>query len=892
MSKLYFKDLKVVINYIKDNTDILSFILTDINQTDKLAETTSDNTFIFCPLHDETKKPSFCINTKLHIFKCFGCQASGDIIKWTQLYHNLDLIEAIEYISKQSNLDLSSFCRSLTVDEQLLNRYNTIFNRVGEWCHTQLLYNNSLLEWYLTDTGFNRDQLSTYKVGYCPNVDLLVQFLFSSIPNLSRQEISKLELDNTLQFNNALIYPIYNLQGNIARIYTKPLTPSPLATYKYLGTSHNHPLFQKDLVFGLYQLKNSLRQIQHKITLCEGFKAAIAANGVAVMGTSITDDQIKTLHSVHCKQLNVCFDGDQAGYIASIKLIEEIYRFNGINIKIVQLPLDTQPDSIIKNIGKDTLDSLISHAKLPIEYFISNRYDLNQQLSLETKYSLLNDIAPILAKMDTINIDLNSSYLSHILQSDANSIKDYVLNIKIANTNLFNSKAESDILHYILLDPTKWSKLQSLLYTEEHFALSNHRKIFHTIVKSYKEYQTAITAKIIEDKLKLLYITDFALLSECVTTIANTQPEYSFDAAVQIVLDLWRRRNTISQIDDLKTHLYDLSTLPLDAIHKFRKSSVSNLDMRDNQLCDPIRVADKIDQMLVNRQTNGNRILGFDFAPSGLSTLNFLLSGIQLGHYYVIAANQGVGKSALALNIVNPIAIDQKIPTLWIAQEMPEEDNVLRLYSMRTGINNNRMQAGNFKTQDEYLLYCKARDEYASSNLYFRRPVSGTIDEVFAIIEEYKFKYGIQVVVWDYIQLVQPTYDQRSMSREQVLSHASTVLQQQVAGTLGLATIAVAQLNRDAYKKGELRDSEKIGGSYKITQDASDVIIPAEKTPQQIEDGGKEHGNRFLLLDKRRGGVSDFCLHADFDQHTTISLKWRECMTIDELSGFSNVINN
>jgi replicative DNA helicase len=221
---------------------------------------------------------------------------------------------------------------------------------------------------------------------------------------------------------------------------------------------------------------------------------------------------------------------------------------------------------------------------------------------------------------------------------------------------------------------------------------------------------------------------------------------------------------------------------------------------------------------------------------------------------------------------------------------MTEEELVMRLCSIRSNINNNRLQVGLFNSPDEYIAYRTALDDYAKGALYIKRPQAGNIDEILSICEEFKFKYGIRGVTWDYMQLVTPTRDQRGMTDTQILGEASVIMTNRVAGTLGLASMCIAQLNRQDYKKGVVREAENMGGAYKIAQDATDVITLIEKTDKQIVEQGRERGNRIINVDKRRGGPSDILINAMLDKHDKISLKFSECVTPQEMIGFTSAM--
>jgi hypothetical protein len=109
-----------------------------------------------------------------------------------------------------------------------------------------------------------------------------------------------------------------------------------------------------------------------------------------------------------------------------------------------------------------------------------------------------------------------------------------------------------------------------------------------------------------------------------------------------------------------------------------------------------------------------------------------------------------------------------------------------------------------------------------------------------------------------------------------------------VAHAMNIASICISQLNRSNFKKGEIREAEAVGGAYKIAQDADDFITVAEKDIKQIEQDGKQRGNRIIFIDKRRGGTSNIAIHADLDDRDATTLRFKECATVEEMAGFAN----
>lgn len=887
-----FIDIKAITSFVKDHVDIYK-VITEDTGTHSSSPEGAGNRFIFCPFHGEKNKPSFNINTRTHTYLCFGCREGGDVIQWLQMWDGLSYTEAIEHLAERFGLDLTPYVRASTPDEQIHDRYQHIFNTVAEWCHTQLINHPSLYVWYKDDTGFTDEQVATYKVGYCASTDQLVSFLYQKVPGISQDEIRKLELDNNLLWHDALIYPVHDTSGAVARFYTKLNHPPPdvAVSFKYRGTRQDHPLFRRDLVYGLFQLRRDLRKNAFKVVLVEGQKAAIAAGAVAAQGTGISDDQLQVLKQFGIRQIIACFDGDQAGFIASEKVVEGSHRFRGMLLKIAQMPMDTQCDTLVKMRGRAALDAVIANAVLPIEYIVHTRYDATGKLTLEAKYQLLSDVAPIVARMNDAEIDITCVYLAERLETDKEAIRSYIRDIKTASSKLSNIKAEECLLHYILLDASYWARLRSANVTVEYLTLIDHQKILQAIIQAYKDHESGVTGRLIIDKIGLMFIKDIDRLSKKIESLISQDPEYSFEVSVSTIQTLWQRRITISQADDLKARMMDLQQTPQEAVYAFRKSAISISDVRGKQAHTPKDVMERVDAIIHERMALDTKIIGFDFGTS-LPILNAVMSGIQKGHQVLISANSSVGKSILALNIIRPIVLHQHVPWLWIPSEMDEIELNMRMISLESGLNNTFIQQGRFRTNDEYDRYKQARETYALGSLYIHKPQTGTIDEVIAICEEYYFKYGIQGVVWDYVQLVMASRDQRGMSREEVIGQASKHMTNRVAAPdtgLGIASICISQLNRSNYKKGEVREGENVGGSYQLQQDAADSIIISEKSNEQLEKDGIQRGNRFISVDKRRGGASDILIHAYLDNKDSTTLRFEERVSPQEVAGFAHI---
>ena len=341
---------------ILDKVDIVELIQNDLSDAE--WKENGDNVWTFSPFRDDGAKPSFSVSGRLQIFKDFGGDKAGNAISWMMNYHGLSFKESLVKLANIAKVDLTKYTKNLSPEEAQEHRYTSIVHAVSKACTEQLFGNSELLRRYKQETGFNDEQIKAYGVGYSPGTDFVVGVAFRSIPNVTNFDINKLELNRKDMFENALIYPIRDATGTTKIFYTKPFNVRDGATYKYLGNSKDHPLFSDSLLFGFDVIRKKLRENKFSITLCEGFKQAISTRGVACMGTSISTNQIEVLKDYKVKEVNICFDGDDAGRNASSSLIENLNRWSGLFVKIIRTPLGRQIDEIIRDEDYEEFEAL------------------------------------------------------------------------------------------------------------------------------------------------------------------------------------------------------------------------------------------------------------------------------------------------------------------------------------------------------------------------------------------------------------------------------------------------------------------------------------------------------------------------------------------------------
>lgn len=861
------EDLKIL---IFQRLNILEIIQEDLGDVE--WKQSGENWWTFSPFRDDGEKPSFSVSEKLQIFKDFGGDLAGDLISWAKFFHGLDFIESLIYLAQRAKIDLTPFTKDLSPQEAQEDRYSFIIEAVARACNQQLMGNSELLQFYKQDTGFSDDDILAYGVGYSPGVDFVTRTAYQSTANVTAQEVEALELTRGDMFNNSLVYPIRDSTGATRLFYTKPFNVPPGATYKYLGMRKDHPLFSDGLLFGLNVAKKNLRKNKFRLILCEGFKQAIATKGVATMGTSISNNQIVAIKNSNVKEVVVCMDGDHAGTTASMNIAQSVHKWSGVLLRIIRTPSNTQIDELIRDDGIEVLDDLTEEAELPIEYYIKSRYNLDAlDVDINKKHQILYDVQEFLKTLPPVELELTSDYLADLLGLSRNSIRGWAQEICVANTNLHNVEAERTILKFSILEPFSISRAISLGIDKEAFTVTSHQLIWQSICYSFDRFDKSSGPQTVADACALISDDDYSSL---VYRLASTEVKYDLDAACELVYDLWKRRQIIDQGKKLQTSAYDMKSSIADVVVAHRRQLVSMADRTAERPHTPQELAQHALKMLEERSKKGNIIVGQDFSSCGMA-LCLTLGGLQSGHMLVVGGPTSAGKSLLGLNMVKPLAIDQGIPWLWINQEMSEDEIIFRLVSIDSGVSNTAIQAGKFKTQEDMDKVRESFRKIHNSQLFMHKPRLGTADEIFHIIDDYRNRYGITGVVWDYIQKVKPAPDQRGHSREQIIGDASKMMVDDVAGSMGIVSIALSQQNRD---KDAKRSLEGVGGSYQISQDADDMILIERLNKQEMKSEKEKHAgaNRVVIVTKRRGGPANLQFNVRLELDSPDNLRFNE----------------
>ena len=250
---------------------------------------------------------------------------------------------------------------------------------------------------------------------------------------------------------------------------------------------------------------------------------------------------------------------------------------------------------------------------------------------------------------------------------------------------------------------------------------------------------------------------------------------------------------------------------------------------------------------------NPNAVSGL---PTGLQRLDEMTGGMHPGEMIIIAARPSMGKTSLAMNIVEHVSVDLGKACAVFSLEMTADSLVQRLICARARINMRSLTSGQFLNKGDFQQMTRAASQLAGSNIIIDDTPALSILDLRSKARRFKKIYGIELIAVDYLQLCRSTSKRAADNRQQEIAEISAGLKA-LAKELKLPVIVLAQLNRGPETRGsgkpklsDLRES----GSIEQDADVVGLLYRPEYYAEDEEDKQEVSGQAELLIAKQRNG--------------------------------------
>lgn len=411
-------------------------------------------------------------------------------------------------------------------------------------------------------------------------------------------------------------------------------------------------------------------------------------------------------------------------------------------------------------------------------------------------------------------------------------------------------EAEQAVLGSLLLD---WNNaianVVSYLRPDRFYSIQ-HQLIFDAMLKLFNQNKICDTLSLsnqlsIDDNLEKAGGNAYlASLTDTVPSSANI--EYY----AKIVMDRATRRDLIRASSEIKSSAFDLqkeSTTLLDGAEQKIFSIAERFD--NSQIYDAKLIMMKEIELVQARCDSKNQFTG---VPSGFAKLDKYTSGFQKSELIIIGARPSIGKTALALSMIQNIACEKHIPCGFFSLEMAYESIGMRLLAQESRISMQKIKSGMMRYED-ILKVQDAAGRWYEAPLYVVDTPNMRLMDLKAMARRMVMNQKVEIIFIDYIGLI-TTEDPSAPVFEQVSEISKSL--KALARELDIPIVALCQVARDA--EGQKPNLAQLRGSGSIEQDADVVMfLHRERLKEELKGQNASQEAELILAKQRNGATGD-----------------------------------
>lgn len=565
-----------VIDDVRSRTNIVEVI----GQYVQLKKSGSKNYTGLCPFHNE-KTPSFSVAEDKQFYYCFGCGRGGNVFSFVQELEGVSFSEAVVKVAEIENIPVAENYRQApqtNPESSKAQQLIALHEKASEVYHHMLVHTTAgqkALD-YLLKRGLTEELIEEFQIGFAPNQRAFLERIFQN-ESLDAKYFAEsglfVERDDGLadRFYQRIMFPIRNFQGKTIGFSGRWLQTEAFPGEdqpKYLNSPETSLFNKREVLFNFDKARSTIRK-EGSVFLFEGFMDVLAAwqsgiqNGIASMGTSLTNQQIAAIERVS-KELILCYDGDNAGIEATNRGIELLQEHSHLNLTIVSVPERLDPDEYVRKYGSEAFYELAYHGRETVFSFKMNyrkqhRNLANEKEQLEYVQELLQDLLQVDSLLEQ---DRYLTQLSTEFQISRETLQQQLRQFKQARRNEARTPTHVESEQIPLPPPsvvrkTQLEKAEELLlyrlFNEESFNRRFKSLELTFVHEKYQELYVLFDAYVeMEGEFVVAKFLDFLKneqMKQLVITIARLNvPEESTEQEFQ---DLVRIIQTSSIVEEI-----------------------------------------------------------------------------------------------------------------------------------------------------------------------------------------------------------------------------------------------------------------------------------------------------------------------------------------------------
>ncbi|MBS4022058.1 MAG: replicative DNA helicase [Dethiobacter sp.] len=416
-----------------------------------------------------------------------------------------------------------------------------------------------------------------------------------------------------------------------------------------------------------------------------------------------------------------------------------------------------------------------------------------------------------------------------------------------------NLEAEQSVLGSMLIDK------DGIIAAAEHlrptdFYRDGHQKIYQSMMALTDKGEPVDLVTLVEDLRSrgsleaiggLAYLTTLANLVPTAANVSHYARIVREKAVLRSLINASARiaAKAFSPTDNVDEVIDEAEQIIFEVANRTNQQGFSNIK-------DVLKgTFERIDKLWNNKG-------GVTGVPTGFPDFDNITSGFQNSDLIIIAARPSMGKTTLALNIAQHIAVREKMPVAMFSLEMSKEQLVQRMLCAEANIDSQRLRRG-FLTDDDYPKLTRAAGPLSEAPFFIDDTAAISVMEMRAKARRLKAEHGLSAVFVDYLQLMRGS--ERSENRQQEISAISRSLKA-LAKELDLPVIALSQLSRAVEQRDKKRpilsDLLESGG----IEANADLVAFIYREGYYNPDAENRYETEIIIAKQRNGPVGKFSL--------------------------------
>lgn len=550
------------------NQDIIQEIRSKVDIVDVISSYIplskhGKNFFCVCPFHDDNN-PSMSVSREKQIYRCFSCGATGNVFTFVENYEHISFQETLRILGEKAGVTI----QNLQVREKntKYDKYYEIYDLTGKLYQNNLKSSlGSVAREYLKNRNINDELINEFKIGLStPENDILTRTLAKK--NYTVNDLNLLGLSNGSNdmFQDRIMFPLFDPNGRIVAFSGRRYKNEEGS--KYINSKETPIFIKGNNVYNYHKAREEVR-VKKEVIVMEGFMDVIRSytagikNVVALMGTAMTDAQANLIKRLS-NNIILCFDGDAAGIHATIANGEAFEKM-GLNVRVIELSDNEDPDTYITKYGKDSFISLKENA-ITYQDFKIKQLKIGRNLSSDLeKAKYINDVLKIASEIDDeirceiilkkLAIDYDLSY--NTLEKRLNELRSQIIkndvNINSFQPQLLERQSKKD-KYYIAPRAVLYAMIENIDVLTRYnttgifFPDEKFRRFASEISKYYQNYHMITVADF------CTYLSDKEELNEIFNEIVALELPKLDDAIVSDYIKVMEEDYKNQEIKRLK----------------------------------------------------------------------------------------------------------------------------------------------------------------------------------------------------------------------------------------------------------------------------------------------------------------------------------------------------